>query len=232
MKNILSLIACASLLVSCGDSDSKFGVSGIGSVEMNDSVFAIHYYKNTLRLDGPVSSAGLRDSSRVYFTGSGVLVSEGEDGAVYDFTPTTISEDITTRLFLLDSVAQASADTMRTASSSEGFFAHDVHITRDWRRCDFLDATVTYPGSLDASGDYLGFFADTTTIGSDTIKLWLRLCRAQTDTARMVTRRVSTPVNCLQDSTRERVVVNIRRIDAYGDTVSTDLVYSYINWID
>lgn len=230
MKKILSLVAMAALMASCGDSESKFGVSGIGSIELNDSVFAIHYYSSTLLLDESVPTNGLKDSCRVYFAGSGTLVYEGEDGSVYNFTPSTISEDITTPLFLLDSVAQASADTMRTASSSEGFFANDIHITRDWRHNDYLDATGRYPGALDPSGDYFGFFADTTTIGTDTIKLWLRLCRAQTDSTLMVTKRISAPVGCLQDSTRERIVVNIRRIDSYGDTVSTDLVYSYVNW--
>lgn len=232
MKHLTALLASALLLASCSDSDSKFGVSGIGSIELNDSVFAIHYYKNTLLLDETVPTAGLTDSCRVYFEGSGTLVSEGEDGAVYNFLPSVISADITTPLFLLDSAAQASADTMRTASSSEGFFARDIHITRDWRHNDYLDATGTYPGALDASGDYFGFFADTTTIGQDTIKLWLRLCRAKTDSTVMVTKRISAPVSCLQDTARERVIVNIKRIDAYGDTVSTDLVYSYVNWIN
>lgn len=231
-KCIFAIATGASLIVSCGDSDSKFGVSGIGSVELNDSVFAIHYYKNTLRLSDAVSADGLRDSCRVFFSGTGSLVSEGEDGAVYDFTPSVISANITTPVFLLDSVAQASADTMRMAGSPEGFFAHDIHITRDWRRNDFLDATGTYPGALDASGDYFGFFADTSTIGTDTVRLWLRLCRARTDSALMVVRRISAPVNCLRDSARERIVVNISRIDAFGDTVSSDLVYSYVNWIE
>lgn len=232
MKRVLSFLACASVLASCGDSDSKFGVSGIGSVELNDSVFAIHYYRNTLRIAETALSESLRDSCRVYFAGSGTLVYDGEDGAVYDFTPTVISPDITTSIFLLDSVALASADTMRMASSTEGFFAHDVHITRDWRRNDFLDATGTYPGAADARGDYFGFFADTSTLGADTVRLWLRLFRAQTDSAQMVVRRISTPVNCLRDSARERIVVNIKRIDAFGDTVTTNLVYSYVNWIE
>lgn len=231
MKKLIALAALALAVGSCGDDESTYGVSGIGSVELNDSVFAIHYYKNTLLLDESVSRSGLKDSCRVYFAGTGVLVSEDGEGAVYNFKPTTLSGDITTPLFMLDSVAQASADTMRTASSSEGFFGLDIHITRDWRHNDFLDATGTYPGALDSSGDYFGFFADTTTIGADTIKLWLRLCRAKTDSTLMVTKRISAPVACLQDSARERVIVNIKRIDAYGDTVSTDLVYSYINWI-
>ncbi len=232
MKRLTVVLTSVAALVACGDSNSKYNASGIGSVELNDSVFAIHYYSNTLIISNAALRGGLRDSCRVYFSGSGELMTEGADGSVYDFTPSELSSDIRQPILLLDSVAQSSADTMRTASSREGFFAHNIHITRDWRRNNILDATCYYPGVNGGADDFFGFFADTTTLGTDSVKVWLRLCRAKRDSAQMVVRRISAPINCLRDTTRERVIVNIRRIDAYGDTVSTDLVYSYVNWIN
>lgn len=232
MRLLIIITFCSVLLAACGDSDSKYNASGIGSVELNDSVFAIHYYSNTLLLSDDIPRGSLRDSSRVYFTGSGELIAEGDGGAVYQFTPYELSDDVTSQLLLLDSVAQASADTMRMARSREGFFAQNVHITRDWRRNDFLDATGFYPGVNDGAGDCFAFFADSATIGTDTAEVWLRLCRAKRDSVQMVTRHISTPINCLRDSSRERIVVKISRIDAFGDTVVTNLVYSYVNWVD
>ncbi len=232
MKTKVLLPLSALLLSACADDTSKYSASGIGTVELNDSTFAIHYYSSTFVITDGTPHGDLRDSSRVYFYGSGILESETEDGSVYNFSINSISSDITQPIFMLDSAAQSSADTMRMYSSAEGFFAQNVHITRDWRRNDYLDATGIYPGSNDGEGDIFGFFADTTTLGADTVKMWLRLCRQNTDTLQMITRHISTPVNCLRDSTRERIVVNLKRIDAYGDTVNTNLVYSYVNWIE
>lgn len=234
MKKILLLFSllCAIVAVSCSDSESKYAASGIGTVELNDSVFAIHYYRNALIIDDPALSSGLRDSARVFFSGSGSFVDEVDEIKYYSFHLTSISKDITCPLLMMDSVAQASADTVRVAGSAEGFFGQNIHITRDWRRCDFIDATAMYPGADDDSGDFFGFTVDPSTVGTDTIRIWLRLSRASTDSVRMVTKYVSTPIGCLQDSTRERVMVNLSRIDAYGDTVVSNMVYSYVNWIE
>lgn len=226
------LVAVASLCVSaCDDSESKYGATGIGSIELNDSVFAIHYYSSTMLVDRSFAD-GLKDSARVYFSGSGTLAYENEDGQTYDFSIYKLSSDVTTPFLSLDSVAQSSADTMRIASSHEGFYAQNIHITRDWRRNDFLDATGIYPGDNNGDGDFFGFVLDTASLGSDTVCVWLRLRRERTDTVQMITRHISTPVNCLRDTTRERIMVNLRRLDANGDTVVSNLVYSYVNWVE
>ncbi len=226
------MVAAVSLCVSaCGDSESTYGATGIGSVELNDSVFAIHYYSNTMIIDRSFAD-GLTDSARVFFSGSGTLAYEKDGVKTYDFCINSLSADITTPFLSLDSAAQASADTMRIASSKEGFYAQNIHITRDWRRNDFLDATGIYPGDNNGKGDFFGFVLDSASLGTDTVRVWLRLRRERTDTVQMITRHISTPVNCLRDSTRERVMVNLRRLDANGDTVVSNLVYSYINWIE
>ncbi len=227
-----SVVAVVALCVSsCGDSESRYGASGIGSVELNDSVFAIHYYSNTMLVDRSFAD-GLADSARVYFSGSGTLAYENEAGQTYDFSIYNLSADITTPFLSLDSAAQTSADTMRIASSCEGFYAQNIHITRDWRRNDFLDATGIYPGDNNGEGDFFGFVLDTATLGTDTVRVWLRLRREKTDTVQMITRHISTPVNCLRDTARERIMVNLSRLDANGDTVVSNLVYSYINWVE
>ena len=148
MKRLTVVLTSVAALVACGDSNSKYNASGIGSVELNDSVFAIHYYSNTLIISNAALRGGLRDSCRVYFSGSGELMTEGADGSVYDFTPSELSSDIRQPILLLDSVAQSSADTMRTASSREGFFAHNIHITRDWRRHVLLPWRKWWRGRL------------------------------------------------------------------------------------
>ncbi|MCI5778035.1 MAG: hypothetical protein MR215_10570 [Bacteroidales bacterium] len=232
-KSLLSIVLAVVTLAACHESDSTYWASGIGSVELSDSVFTIHYYKTSLRLADDVSRDGLTDTSRVFFTGSGKLVFEDTDGnQVYDFRPTVMSSDIATPILMLDSAGMASDSLMRIASSAEGFYAQNLHITRDWRRNDYFDATAIYQGSGDGSDDFFSLVGDTLSADADTMHLWLRLARQKTDSARMITKHVSIPVNCLRDSTKERILLRLSRIDAFGDTVVSDYVYSYVNFIE
>lgn len=227
----LPILVAAWLACGCHDGHSSYGASGIGSVELNDTAFAIHYYSATLCLGDAESHGKLTDGSRVYFVGSGWLSSESADGLqTYNFEPRTLSGDITSPALLLDSAGMASDSLMRIAQSPEGFYGQNIHITRDWRRNDFLDATAIYAGTGDGAADFLGIVGDTLMADADTLRLWLRLRRAQSDTAQMVTKHVSVPVNCLRDSTKERLLIRLSRIDAAGDTVVTDMVYSYVNF--
>lgn len=218
-------------LASCSSDDSTYHATGIGSVELNDSVFAIHYYSSTLLLQDDAIKAGLTDSSRVFFSGEGRLVSEA-DGSVYDFTPSFISADVTVPVLMLDSVGMSSDSLSTIASSADGFYAQNIHITRDWRRNDFFDATAIYPGHDDGAGDFFGLVGDTLSADADTLRLWLRLHRQKKDTTNMITRHISVPVNCLRDSAKERLLIRLSRINAAGDTVVSDMVYSYVNFIE
>ncbi len=229
----LVLLPLMLLLVACGDSHAPYTATGIGSVELNDSTLAIHYYKTTLRLPDNTPHASLTDTSRVYFSGSGTLFSEDPEGAqVYDFNLTTLSSDITTPIITLDSTTIASDSLQRCINSTEGFYAQNLHITRDWRRNDFFDATASYPGVGDGSSDFLALVATPDSTTPDTLQLWLRLLRHATDSSLMVTKHISVPVNCLRDTTRERIVLRLSRINSYSDTVVIDYVYSYVNFIE
>lgn len=48
---------------------------------------------------------------------------------------------------MLDSAGMASDSLNKIAQSAEGFYAQNIHITRDWRRNDFFDATAIYPAT-------------------------------------------------------------------------------------
>lgn len=226
-------LAAACFAGGCNESQSAYGASGIGSVELSDTAFAIHYYSATLSLGDATRREGLADGCRVYFVGSGWLTSESADGTqTYDFEPQTLSGDITSPALLLDSAGMASDSLMQIARSSEGFYGQNIHITRDWRRNDFLNATAIYAGTGDGSADFLGIVGDTMMAEADTLHLWLRLRRAQRDTTQMITKHVSVPFNCMRNSSKERLMVRLSRIDAAGDTVVTDMVYSYVNFTD
>lgn len=233
MRHSFLILTAAAMLSACGDSDSSYWATGIGSVELNDSVFSIHYYKTELRLADGIPCDGLTDTSRVFFNGHGRLVAEDVEGnQVYDFQPSHLSADITSPLLMLDSAGMASDSLTKLASSPEGFYAQNLHITRDWRRNDFFDATAIYPGTGDGSQDFLSLVGDTLSADADTMHLWLRLRRQKTDSTLMVTKHVSVPVNCLRDSAKERILIRLSRIDAFGDTVVMDYVYSYVNFIE
>lgn len=232
-STFLSSVLLTVMLSGCHDSSSTYVASGIGSVELNDSVFAIHYYKTTLVLPDYVSHDNLTDTSRVFFTGSGWLVNEDYEGAqVYDFTPSVLSADVTTPILMLDSAGMASDSLNKIAQSTEGFYAQNIHITRDWRRNDFFDATAIYPGVGDGSQDFFGLVGDTLSADADTMHLWLRLRRQNTDTLQMITKHISVPVNCLRDTAKERILIRLSRLNADGDTVVMDYVYSYVNFIE
>ncbi len=234
-STFLSLAIAISTCVTtgCHDSSSTYVASGIGSIELNDSVFAIHYYKSTLILPDYVSRGNLTDTSRAFFSGNGWLVNEDPDGAqVYDFTPSIVSADVTTPILMLDSAGMASDSLNKIAQSTEGFYAQNIHITRDWRRNDFFDATAIYPGDGDGSQDFFGLVGDTLSADADTMHLWLRLRRQNTDTVQMITKHISVPVNCLRDTAKERILIRLSRLNANGDTVVMDYVYSYVNFIE
>ncbi len=228
---IVSLFLAVVGIVGCSDSDDSYGFTGIGTVELNDTVFSIHYYGSTLKIDRAYIGE-MANGARAYFSGTGNEAYSDSNGMVYEFNAKTLIGDITQEISYADT-AEVGTDTLTNyLDSGEGFYGQDIHITRDWKRNDFLDATAVYPGVGDGSDDYFGLVADTEATSDSLLCFWLRLKRAETDTVVMITRRISVPVNCLRDSTKERVNIQIRRIDAYGDTVTKQYVYSYINWLE
>lgn len=236
VRNLVAAVALpAAALVACHDSDTSKGASGIGTVERNDSVLAIHYYRNTFNIKNAELYPDLKDSMRVAFSGKGWLVDENDGAHTYDFELTRVSGDLRQPMLVVDSVARDSADVMAIARSTDCFYSQNLHITRDWRRDDYFDATAVYYGCDDGEGDYFGLVYDTTDVDSGGVQVfWLRLFRHSTDTAQVITRDISVPVNALRDSTKERILMRFKRFksDGSGDTVVTDYVYSYINWIE
>lgn len=221
-------------VVSCSDKDSRSSFVGIGSVEKNDSVAAVHYYELTLKANDVSQLGGVPDSARVYFVGRGAQAEGDETGLVFDVDFSSISEDLREPIAHMDSSVQVNDSLRESLRSGFGFYAFNIHITRDWRRNDFLDVSTTYCGTEGGLGDRLQVVCDT--MGSaapdSLIVLWLRLSRHSEDTTELVTRHISVPVNELRDSTKERVYLRLMRIDAYQDTVKTDYVYSYVNFVD
>lgn len=237
LRNVATIVGLVMMpivtTVSCHDSNNGKNATGIGTVERNDSVLAIHFYKNTFVISDADLYPMLHDSDRVSFSGSGVLIDELDENQVYDFNLTRVSEDLRQPLFVVDSVARDSAELMAIVNSADGFYSQNIHITRDWHHDDYFDATAVYYGADNGEGDYFGLIYDSAAVDTDAVQIfWLRLYRHNTDTMQVINKDISVPVNQLRDSTKERILMRIKRIDAYGDTVSTDYVYSYINWID
>ncbi len=221
------------LLTACGkDSDGSSNFSGIGTVEKNDTAVAIHYYERTLTATDSAQLSAVREGDRVYF----ICSAWREDGDTtynrYVAYFNDISSDLRREIVFTDST-QTSAEDIANSHSAEGFYAQNVHITRDWQRNDFFEAMLTYPASDGHEDDFIALVRDTTMDKEEDFDgqvFWLRLSRHRTDSVYYINRHISVPINCLRDSTKERISMLVKRIDHYGDTVSTSFVYSYVNW--
>ncbi|MBQ3635773.1 MAG: hypothetical protein II951_09185 [Bacteroidales bacterium] len=237
MRRLAIIAVIAALAASCSDSDDRREFRGIGTVENNDTVKAIHYYQKTLYATDASKVASIEEGARVEFVCRVTAREDEREKQEYDADFSYISGDIRKDIVLYNGGYADAADTgsMRI-SSSEGFIAQNMHITRDWKRNDFFEVTATYVGADDYDTDFLGLVCDTTNDAPrvDTLDyvVWLRLSRTSAAAAhKYVNKSVSVPINCLRDSTKERIYIDLMRIDAWGDTARHHLVYSYVNWM-
>lgn len=234
--NLLPILALASLPAAtllapgCHDDDDTKGFSDIATVERNDSVVALHLYRHTLIPTDPSKLDGLNDGERVAFKGKGRLteiVSDDDQRWLIDLSE--VSGDLTVPI-VFDSTAVGREQDL--FGSLEGYHETRPHITRDWRRNDWLNTSAFFPSHDDGREDLFAL----TRVTNDNVEgksiFWLRLKRARTDTVQLIHRQISVPVNCLRDSAAERIEMRICRFNQYGDTVLTDYVYSYINFME
>ena len=234
MKVRIAFLLCpvfAALHVSCSDADTRTALRGIGTVERTDSSLAVHYYDYTLL---PVNTdlPGLDDSARVEFYCKGVKVSD--TALVYEADFLELSGDLRTPILYNDSVTQASDSLTSLFFSEEKFNTFALHITRDWRRCDYLDVGALYVGSSQ-SNDLFALVRDPSDgaeVPDSLMVFWLRLRRQLPDSTQYVSRQISVPINSIADTTKERVQILVKYLNQLGDTASRPMTYSYVNFID
>lgn len=228
MRRICLLLAVVSAIVACKEVvvDSTI-FSGIGTIERSDTLFAIHYYDHTFLLSD-MDGSSLEDSDRVEFS---LRTTE----PVSDTLLTTfyaelneISEDITRPIVYYSKQSEINPKEWGTAP----FVSVDMHITRDWRRCDFFNFSTTY-ATKDDNDDYVCLTYEKSEQEKDNDSLhvmWLKHYQHQSDTLKYLRHEViSVPLNYMQNDTAQRIYLKIKYFDAYGDTVVTNWTYSFRN---
>lgn len=226
----LAALALLAFPPACDDDDDSKGFSGVATVERSDTLLALHYYSATLLPNDPDKLDGLDDGDRVYFSGSARLnMVLDDDEERWDIDVKSVTGDITEPLVTLSS---ASAEQQQLFGSREGFREANIHITRDYQRNDWLNATAFYPTSEGGKGDLFALTRNEADDEGDEQVYWLRLRRARPDTAELVTRQISVPINCIRDPAAERIKILLKRYNQYGEIVESHMVYSYINFME
>ena len=217
MNRILVLIAIVMLAVSCHEEPQPMTISGIGSIEVNDSATAIHYFEYTLLTDFDTSV--LPDSARAQFK---VALEDKTDETTYRAKVITLSDNLRRELINVD--ANMTADSI---FGTAPLTPSDIRMTRDFRRLDFFNITVYYTTRPD-NDDFICLTYDPAEQTSDTIALWLRHYQAISDSCTHIEyRTISVAVNSLASDTMPRRYIDVRHIDTSLDTVTTRYVYSY-----
>lgn len=225
-KYISAFISIA-LLIACNDGDDhSYTVSGIGTLERNDTALIIHYYDYNLIIDDNDLTENLPDSARIQFKCQTIEHIENE-AIIYTATLLSVSSDLTTPLLISPEDSLLSAQFNSTAWCTPS----DMHITRDWIERDFFNITANY-ATIDGNEDYIYLTYDSTEQQNDTttdrIILWLKHFQSSSDSCpSKASSTISVPLKPLKIDTLERVYLRVRRYTQYGDTAEADYTYGY-----
>lgn len=218
---IVTLSACEKSVV------DKTVFQGIGTIERTDTLFAIHYYDHTFIIPDMEGSA-LEDSDRVEFNLHTLKPVSDTLLTTFEAELVEISEDITRPVVYYSQ--QSTVDPKEWGTTP--FVSVDMHITRDWRRCDFFNFSTMY-ATTDNNDDYICLTYEKSEQEADNDSLhvfWLKHYQNQSDSLTALRHDViSVPLNYLQNDTAQRVYLRIKYFDAYGDTMVTNWTYSFRN---
>lgn len=219
MRKAITVILVALLCWACQESVTPATYNGIGSIERNDTVAAIHYYDHTFLIeDMPMS---LVDSSRVIFrievTGRANDTTETYNAKIID-----ISSDIRREIININSTAGLGQETGITIS--------DLHLTRDFRRLDYFNITTIFETRED-NDDKINLVLEQRDDSKKEATLWIKHWQKSTDSLNIIQKDImSVPMNgMINDETSERLLLHVKWIKAIGDTISEDFTYSYYN---
>lgn len=221
---IILLLLTALGLTSCSDDYTDNTIKGIASVELNDTLIALHYYDNTYILPDDYR-ASLTDSARVYFR---LRTTQRISDTAYIFNADV--QELTTdiRTSIIFSTANLLSDTARCVPT-------DMHITRDFRHLDFFNISVYYTTCPDNDDQvYLVQCSTEQEANADSlVVLWLRHSQLRSGTTQYVEHStISVPLNVLipPDSLqRERVYLKVKMLSEDSDTIINNYVYSFVN---
>lgn len=219
MRKAITAILVALLCWACQESVTPATYNGIGSIERNDTVAAIHYYDHTFLIeDMPMS---LVDSSRVIFrievTGRANDTTETYNAKIID-----ISSDIRREIININSTAGLGEESGVTVS--------DLHLTRDFRRLDYFNITTIFETRED-NDDKINLVLEQRDDSKKEATLWIKHWQKSTDSLNIIQKDImSVPMNgMINDETSERLLLHVKWIKAIGDTISEDFTYSYYN---
>lgn len=221
-----TLIAVLGLIIAaCSGNDKKQQIKGIGTICRTDSITTLHYYNYTMHSQA-LANTELRDSARVEF------LAEVEDEMGDEFTLRVnlleLSGDITTPIA---GFTNGTKDPKHLGKAL--FMPINMHMTRDFRRCDFFNVTTYYPTRAD-NDDYVCLTYDPKEQIADTVMdepfvvLWLRLYQNSDEgNDLMEYKSISVPLNSLQRDTIDFIGVRVKYFGIEGDTITNDYTYSY-----
>ncbi|MCQ2228718.1 MAG: hypothetical protein MJZ13_03100 [Bacteroidales bacterium] len=219
MRKAITVILVALLCWACQESVTPATYNGIGSIERNDTVAAIHYYDHTFLIeDMPMS---LVDSSRVIFrievTGRANDTTETYNAKIID-----ISSDIRREIININSTAGLGEES--------GVMVSDLHLTRDFRRLDYFNITTIFETRED-NDDKINLVLEQRDDSKKEATLWIKHWQKSTDSLNIIQKDImSVPMNgMINDETSERLLLHVKWIKAIGDTISEDFTYSYYN---
>ena len=221
--NIL-LAAIVLAVAACSDDKTDDTIKGIASVELNDTLVALHYYDNTYVLADEYR-AGLTDSARVYFCINSTQ-RLADTASIFNANVRELSADLRTPIVYR--TANLLSDTAICVPT-------DMHITRDFRHLDFFNISVHYatlPNNDDKT--YLVQCSTEQEASTDSlVVLWLRHSQLRSDSTLYIEHNtISVPLNILipPDSLqRERIYLKVKMLAEGGDTIVNDYIYSFVN---
>ncbi|MCQ2227936.1 MAG: hypothetical protein MJZ01_08525 [Bacteroidales bacterium] len=206
--------------VSCSKDEVPMAYQGIASVERTDTAILIHFYNNTFVVS--LLESDVEDSARVTFRiVAGRRLSDTAE--IFEGRVEELSEDIRTPI-----VHEVSTSNLPCVPT-------ELHITRDFRRLDFFNVTAYYYTRQDNEDRLYMAFDPTQQVGrtDSVVVLWLKHVQNETDPKQYTGiqyQTISVPMNVLiPDSTSERLMIHLKRLNLDGDTVTDNFVYSYRN---
>lgn len=219
MREAITVILVALLCWACQESVTPATYNGIGSIERNDTIAAIHYYDHTFLIEDMPTT--LADSSRVAFsievTGKANDTTETYNAKIID-----ISSDIRREIININSTAGLGEES--------GVMVSDLHLTRDFRRLDYFNITTIFETRED-NDDKINLVLEQRDDSKKEATLWIKHWQKSTDSLNIIKKDImSVPMNTMiKDETSERLLLHVKWIKAIGDTISEDFTYSYYN---
>ena len=229
MKQIVKILICIATMsfVRCSDDTIENAIKGIGSIEMNDTLIAIHYYDNTYIISNEYRTS-LTDSARVQFK---ISATQRVTDTAYIYKANVIELTSDIRTPIVRRTENLTTDTAICIPT-------DLHITRDFRHLDFFNISTRYTTCSNNDDKItLVFCADEQEASTDSlVVLWLRHSQSRSDTLTHIEyNTISVPLNELipSDSVqKERLYIKLKMLGDKNDTVVTNYVYSFVNIIE